>query len=993
MFLKLVKKTNASIGYNPSVKLFCGVLDIFGFECFEKNSFEQLCINFTNERLQQFFNVFIFKCEEELYAAEAIPWDPLDFPDNQDCVDLLMVPRNGLFAMLDEECIVPQGSDQGFCNKIKDKYKDHKRFGILKVKPDWFLINHFAGNVAYSSEQFLDKNRDTLSQDAEEAIKAAKNEFAADLFNNFLRQEEVEQSKKAKKKPTVSSEFKNQLNTLMASVNATDPHFIRCIKPNSKNCSDLFERISVVEQLRYGGVLQAVQVSRAGYPIRLGHKDFCLDYHHLCKNTKLITKDPPNGWGSHAHTVAKALSEDLKIPKPKHSIESFAVGKTMVFLKHEAFEILSNAKAVKQTEMSIRIQSIWKRCVEQRKYAGLKIATQTMQNCYRKCVATRKVENLRRQKAALVIQNSTRKLLARVRFLTFVSAIIFFQSAARVRNAQAQFVDLKKQKSSIIICKSLKSFKERKNLKNCKLFAICIQNEFRRKLSTKEYKKLIRESKEADSLRDQKAILQSQMAALKKQLEDKDKDFDLEVKRRMKEASVTSSVPPMDLTGPAFEVNSQVARTPPPAQPQDNEQIQALIEQHRKEMEEKEAQIAALKSQLKNSGIVLTPSTKVTTTGTPRDENLSFTPHKTNKKIPIFLEETLEKEKHSSIVSNVIDVATFDIKQAVLCVAFSKPTKSPYTLIAVGGKEGGLVLFRVFKTELEAKKSGCVLDANGGEVVRHAELKGHKLSVTCVVFSYGSGQERVISGDLNNRIHIWSTNGTMLYELKDTKPIISIALNPVCGKDAFFVSNSQGCVRVINPTDIHDSVKQKILMKSPVTTIVVEQSIVFFGMIDGSVAAYRMEDTTRLKKIWEQKFFPQRISDIVFGTIGDVTRAFVSVCENFVYVMRCDFHSQKVTMVYETRFNTLQMKLPLKGSFSKVNGGVFLCGSESNYINILSMRQQKGFTGGQGQQKFEQHQLHGHKSYVLVVGVNEENTAMVSGDASGVLKVWRCVQK
>eukprot|EP01071_Lankesteria_metandrocarpae_P013321 Lankesteria_metandrocarpae@DN704_c0_g1_i1.p1 len=186
LFLKIVESTNSSIGYRESVKLFCGVLDIFGFECFDTNSFEQLCINFTNERLQQFFNTFIFKCEEELYDQERIPWDPLDFPDNQDCVDMLQLKPSGLFSMLDEECIVPQGSDRGFVNKLKDRFKDHVRFGLLRTRPVWFAVNHFAGPVNYCSDGFLEKNRDQLSADAQEAIYGCSNTFAKQLFTKFL---------------------------------------------------------------------------------------------------------------------------------------------------------------------------------------------------------------------------------------------------------------------------------------------------------------------------------------------------------------------------------------------------------------------------------------------------------------------------------------------------------------------------------------------------------------------------------------------------------------------------------------------------------------------------------------------------------------------------------------------------------------------------------------------------------------------------------------
>lgn len=181
-FLKIVKKTNESIGYHPDVKLFCGVLDIFGFECFQYNSFEQLCINFTNERLQQFFNDFIFKCEEELYKKEGISWCSLDFPDNADCVDIIDRKSTGIFAMLDEECIVPGGSDKGFCNKMKDKHKYNKRFEEIKKKPEWFIVIHFAGPVSYCVDGFLDKNRDQLSINSQDCIKQSSSEFVRSLF-------------------------------------------------------------------------------------------------------------------------------------------------------------------------------------------------------------------------------------------------------------------------------------------------------------------------------------------------------------------------------------------------------------------------------------------------------------------------------------------------------------------------------------------------------------------------------------------------------------------------------------------------------------------------------------------------------------------------------------------------------------------------------------------------------------------------------------------
>jgi myosin heavy subunit len=289
-----VKIANASIGYKPDVPLFVGVLDIFGFECFKMNSFEQLCINFTNERLQQFFNQFVFKLEEQLYEREGIAWDPLDFPDNQDSVEILQKRGDGVFAMLDEECVVPGGSDSGFCNKLIKKYKGHRRFDEIRTKPTWFVIKHFAGPVQYATEGFLDKNKDQLNTDIIDVMASSSEPLLAKLFVEDAKyaKKPVEEAPsgggKKKKIYTVSAEFKDQLTSLMDIVDATEPHFIRCIKPNPRNKPDEYDRKGVTEQLRYGGVLQVVQVSRAGYPVRITHQEAWDDY-KICANADTVS--------------------------------------------------------------------------------------------------------------------------------------------------------------------------------------------------------------------------------------------------------------------------------------------------------------------------------------------------------------------------------------------------------------------------------------------------------------------------------------------------------------------------------------------------------------------------------------------------------------------------------------------------------------------------------------------------------------------------------
>jgi myosin V len=178
-----VERINNSISTSSQdEKLFCGVLDIFGFECFSYNSFEQLCINYTNERLQFFANTFIFKQEQELYKKEGVTWDVSDFPDNQECLDLLEKKNTGIFSLIHDECFIPKGNDRSLLEKFKKQYKDNSRFSMIKTKPEWFLVNHFAGSVPYCIDGFVEKNRDTLSQTLRDLIETSSTPLISSLF-------------------------------------------------------------------------------------------------------------------------------------------------------------------------------------------------------------------------------------------------------------------------------------------------------------------------------------------------------------------------------------------------------------------------------------------------------------------------------------------------------------------------------------------------------------------------------------------------------------------------------------------------------------------------------------------------------------------------------------------------------------------------------------------------------------------------------------------
>ncbi|CDU20108.1 myosin F, putative [Plasmodium yoelii] len=479
LFLKLVERTNESIGLIKDVNLFCGVLDIFGFESFPVNSFEQLCINYTNECLQYFFNNFIFKCEEKLYIEEGIKWSSLDFPDNKDCVDILQNKPFGIFCMLDEESFIPGGKDKTFCNKIISKHVNNKRFESIKTDPNSFIIVHFAGKVMYNSCGFLEKNKDQLSDDAQNVLLKSQNEYIHNLFKKYLRR-----NFEKKRFATVSSEFKQQLDVLMTRINQTEPHFIRCIKPNSKNVPDIFDRHSVNEQLKYGGVLQAIKVSRAGYPVRLTHQNCINEYYILLTKDEKINFSKYYGDKSLSEKANYILSKlenrekiqdymkSLKHIRQKKNQENifygsvlkkqytknsnliekknntryenntlndiieddkfiWYVGKTLSFFKIEAYNILLTMRQDFRSLNAIIIQKNYKCYIEKKKYKLLKKKIITIQRWIRNVLTILKKKKIIMINAQELICSYIYTYALRKKFLYKKKCAIIIQSAFR----------------------------------------------------------------------------------------------------------------------------------------------------------------------------------------------------------------------------------------------------------------------------------------------------------------------------------------------------------------------------------------------------------------------------------------------------------------------------------------------------------------------------------------------------------------------------------
>jgi len=386
-----------------------GLLDIFGFEYFENNSFEQFCINYANEVLQNHFTQVIFEHEMELYQREGIVWSEKDFPDNNAEVELLngdgKDPLSGIFPMLDEECIINGGTHMTWCRKLDTKFGTNKLFRPIKHRPGNFEVQHFAGPVEYTSEAFLDKNRDELAAGALACMEGSSLDFIRECFENHGRKfgaQIAASSGRATRAEaySVSSEFRQQLQTLMTSIRATSPHFIRCIKPNPESKPILFNRKSVVEQLRYQGVLHAIKVSRAGFAVRLSHRDALL--HYCCLAPRSQNRAPLPDEVSFADV--RRLFDGLRESLSGLSEQSIQVGRTLVFFKASAIEVLDKAVRQAREAAAVRLQSFRRAVPAMRSLRAAQRATLRMQCQLRVFIAYRRVRQMRQNKAAVRLQ-------------------------------------------------------------------------------------------------------------------------------------------------------------------------------------------------------------------------------------------------------------------------------------------------------------------------------------------------------------------------------------------------------------------------------------------------------------------------------------------------------------------------------------------------------------------------------------------------------------
>jgi myosin-5 len=395
VFLWLVREINAATcaedNYSGARKSDFGMiclLDIFGFESFPINGFEQLAINYANEKLQQKFTKDIFKAVQEEYKFEGIALDDIKFDDNSDVLELIE-GRTGLLAMLNEECMRPKGSDKEFVYKAcQANAKSGCLINDRLNGPLDFGVHHFAGKVLYHAKGFLQINQDTISPDLLTIAKLSSNDIIANHLTNDKMSKtpdsaadapEIRAGPKRGKSnlasDTLWNKFKNQLNSLMRNLSETQSRYIRCVKPNSLKKPLIMQHMTTIEQLRCAGVVAAVTISRSAFPNRLDHRACVERFKVLNKRTKGEEKAEKKEKVDFKEEVIKLLEKTLEPLKDKETGKNqWVVGKTRAYFKMGALEYLEGKRMSGWGAWAIDIQRVARGWLVRKVTAGLKMA-------------------------------------------------------------------------------------------------------------------------------------------------------------------------------------------------------------------------------------------------------------------------------------------------------------------------------------------------------------------------------------------------------------------------------------------------------------------------------------------------------------------------------------------------------------------------------------------------------------------------------------------
>ena len=514
MFSWVVQLINKALGVSSSslTSTFIGVLDIYGFEHFETNSFEQFCINYANEVLQQQFNQHVFKLEQEEYVREGIDWTMITFTDNQPVIDLIEA-KLGILSLLDEECKMPKGNDESWCSKLYAQLT--VKFGenaaqttsnnvqnntAVFLKPkfgsrDSFIIQHFADKVTYSVSGFLDKNRDTVWEEQIDLLKRSTSLDGSTIFSldSFKSEGPVVKSTGKQKisagqavgqqvskqgKATVGCQFKDSLSQLMQILNSTTPHYVRCIKSNDDKTAFEFDNTRAVQQLRACGVLETIRISSNGFPTRWTYNDFSNRYRVLLVGV---------------HRFARK-KEGPPVPLPRKLIKTGSASTT---------EVRGVCEQIVKLVYELQVYSSFRLPFEKTggtnedgtpsvlpyQFGKSKIFFRAGQ-----VALLERIRTARLRECAVLLQKTVRGWLLRRRYLKIRKSVLLLQKYGRGVLARRLVQDMRRNRAAVVIQSNWKMFIERKRFLLIKKTIVGLQSRGRGLLARRRFRNIQQES-------------------------------------------------------------------------------------------------------------------------------------------------------------------------------------------------------------------------------------------------------------------------------------------------------------------------------------------------------------------------------------------------------------------------------------------------------------------------------------------------------------------
>uniref|UniRef100_A0A8B9NLF6 Myosin VC n=1 Tax=Accipiter nisus TaxID=211598 RepID=A0A8B9NLF6_9AVES len=495
LFDFIVERINQALQFPGKQHTFIGVLDIYGFETFDVNSFEQFCINYANEKLQQQFNLHVFKLEQEEYMKEDIPWTLIDFYDNQPVIDLIEA-KMGILELLDEECLLPHGTDGNWLQKLYNNFVNKNAlFEKPRMSNTSFIVQHFADKVEYKCEAFLEKNRDTVHEVLIEILKESKFHLCANFFQDdpvsispFSSSINIKSARPVLKSPnkqlrmTVGSKvlhkcFRSSLSLLMVTLNATTPHYVRCIKPNDEKLPFEFDSKRVAQQLRACGVLETIRISAQSYPSRWTYIEFFSRYSILMTQQELSINDKKQI----CKIVLQRLIQD-------HNQYQF--GRTKIFFRAGQVAYLEKLRSDKLRHACIMIQKSVRGWLHRKKFLRMKQAAIIIQQYFRgqgRCHY--------QTWAAIIIQKYCRGYLVRRLCQLIHVAAVTIQAYTRGFLARKKYRKMLEEHKAVILQKYARAWLARRRFQNIRRFVLNIQLSYRVQQLQKKMEEQVRDTK------------------------------------------------------------------------------------------------------------------------------------------------------------------------------------------------------------------------------------------------------------------------------------------------------------------------------------------------------------------------------------------------------------------------------------------------------------------------------------------------------------------